>query len=150
MVFTAFPAKAGSPVIAPPYCSRNRVYGRDSPSSLCGVVRKFHYPPCVSSRLPCHGQVHGLRRSLRFSPSSRRSMLRLLLRATRILYPNAVMYLSRFRRKIYPSTIREILGLISGISIQKNYILFLICCKAFWIDSLTVLPSVPSVSAIWV
>ena len=62
-------------------------YGRDSPSSPCGVVRKYHCPPCVSSRLPCQGQVNGLRLSLRLLPSSRRSIRRLLILATRIMCP---------------------------------------------------------------
>ena len=54
-------------------------YGRGSPSSPCGVVRKYHYPPCVSSRLPCQGKVNGSRLSLRLLPSLRRSICRLLI-----------------------------------------------------------------------
>ena len=102
-------------------------YGRDSPSSPCGVVRKYHYPPCVSSRLPCQGQVNGLRLSLRLLPSLRRSICRLLIWAARIMclkYPVCVC--QRSRRKC-PSTIRDLFQLNLGVANQKRWIFFCSC-----------------------
>lgn len=97
-------------------------YGRGSPSSPCGVVRKYHYPPCVSSRPPCQGQVNELRLSLRLLPSSRRSICRLLIRATRIMYLKyPVCGCQRSRRKC-PFTIRDLFWQNWGMPNQKRSI----------------------------
>lgn len=103
-------------------------YGRGSPSSPCGVVRKYHYPPCVSSRPPCQGQVNELRLSLRLLPSSRRSICRLLIRAARIMYLKyPVCRCQRSREENVLLLFVTFWGQIGVCRIKKDSFCFAVC-----------------------